>query len=100
MEWNNPADPTKGFRYMYLSDADYASVSARADTAVLKADPLVTDAGARRPPQHQRLLRRAPERARPRVPGCAMPLCRRRLQARPSGCGVRKRALSAAPAST
>lgn len=46
MEWINPADPTKGFRYMYLSDADYAAVSARAETAVLKAIPLVTEAGA------------------------------------------------------
>ena len=42
----NPADPSKGFRYMYLSEADYAAVSARADTAVLKAIPLVTEDGA------------------------------------------------------
>ena len=42
----NPADPSKGFRYMYLSEADYASVSARADTAVLKATPIVTESGA------------------------------------------------------
>jgi len=88
VEWNNPADPTKGFRYMYLSDADYASVSARADTAVLKADPLVTDEGARRPPRHRQLLGGAPERARPRMPGCATTLCGRRLQVHPSGCGV------------
>lgn len=42
----NPADPSKGFRYMYLSEADYAAVSARANTAVLKATPIVTESGA------------------------------------------------------
>ena len=46
VEWLNPADPSKGFRYMYLSEADYASVSARADTAVLKATSIVTESGA------------------------------------------------------
>ena len=46
VEWVNPADPSKGFRYMYLSEADYAAVSARADTAVLKAIPIVAENGA------------------------------------------------------
>lgn len=46
MEWNNPADPTKGFKYIYLSDADYSSIAARADTAVLKAEPFFADNGA------------------------------------------------------
>lgn len=47
VEWTNPADPSKGFRYMYLSEADYAAVSARADTAVLEAIPIVAESGAR-----------------------------------------------------
>lgn len=28
--WNNPADPTKGFKYLYLSPEDHASIMARA----------------------------------------------------------------------
>jgi hypothetical protein len=46
VEWNNPADPTKGFKYVYLSDADYSSIAARADTAVLKAEAFFADSGA------------------------------------------------------
>ena len=46
VEWNNSADPTKGFKYIYLSDADYSSIAARADTAVLKAEPFYADNGA------------------------------------------------------
>ena len=46
VEWNNPADPTKGFKYIYLSDADYSSIAARADNAVLKAEPFFADNGA------------------------------------------------------
>lgn len=49
VEWNNPGDPTKGFKYIYLSDADYSSIAARADTAVLKADPFFADNGVTMP---------------------------------------------------
>jgi len=45
VEWNNNRDPTKGFKYLFLSDADYTSIAARADTAVLKADPFFADSG-------------------------------------------------------
>ncbi|EIE18073.1 hypothetical protein COCSUDRAFT_26470 [Coccomyxa subellipsoidea C-169] len=48
VEWNNPADPTKGYKFLYLSDADYSSIAARADTAVLKAEPFFADNGERR----------------------------------------------------
>ncbi len=46
VEWNNPGDPTKGYKFLYLSDADYSSIAARADTAVLKAEPFFADNGA------------------------------------------------------
>ena len=46
VEWNNPADPTKGYKFLYLSNADYSSIAARADTAVLKAEPFFADNGA------------------------------------------------------
>lgn len=46
VEWNNPRDPTKGFKYLFLSDADYTSIAARADTAVLKAEPFFAENGA------------------------------------------------------
>ncbi len=46
MEWNNPGDPTKGYKFLYLSDADYSSVAARADTTVLKTEPFFADNGA------------------------------------------------------
>ena len=45
VEWNNPRDPTKGFKYLFLSDADYTSVAARADAAVLKAEPFFAENG-------------------------------------------------------
>lgn len=45
MEWNNPNDPTKGFKSLFLSDADYSSMAARADTAVLKAEPYFAPSG-------------------------------------------------------
>ncbi|CAK0731625.1 hypothetical protein CVIRNUC_000020 [Coccomyxa viridis] len=48
VEWNNTKDPTKGFKYLYLSDADYTSVAARADAAVLKAEPFFAENGDRR----------------------------------------------------
>lgn len=45
VEWNNPSDPSKGFKYLYLTDADYSSINARADTAVLKAEPFFAQSG-------------------------------------------------------
>ena len=45
VEWNNNRDPTKGFKYLFLSDADYTSIAARADTAVLKAEPFFAENG-------------------------------------------------------
>jgi hypothetical protein len=47
VEWNNPADPSKGFKYLFLSDADYTAIAARADTAVLKAEAFFAESGAR-----------------------------------------------------
>jgi hypothetical protein len=37
VEWNNPADPLKGFKYLYLSEADYQSIVERASSLALKA---------------------------------------------------------------
>lgn len=49
MEWANHADPTKGFRYLYLSPEDHAALSARGRGApVLKAQRLVTEDGEER----------------------------------------------------
>jgi hypothetical protein len=48
VEWVNPADPTKGFRYLYLSPEDHASLTARSPATVLKADRIVTEAGEER----------------------------------------------------
>ena len=50
VEWANPADPTKGFRYLYLSPEDYASLMARAPegTPVLRARRLVAECGEER----------------------------------------------------
>ena len=45
VEWNNNRDPTKGFKYLFLSDADYTSIAARADAAVLKAEPFFAENG-------------------------------------------------------
>ena len=41
VEWNNPGDLTKGFKYIYLSDADYSSIAARADTAFSQIQDLI-----------------------------------------------------------
>jgi len=34
VEWNVPEDPTKGFRHLYLDDADYQAIVARSPGAV------------------------------------------------------------------
>lgn len=36
--WNNPSDPSKGVRYLYLSDADYTELSKRGSVKAVK-DP-------------------------------------------------------------
>ncbi|KAL4426359.1 hypothetical protein ABPG77_004653 [Micractinium sp. CCAP 211/92] len=49
VEWANHADPTKGFRYLYLLPEDHAALSARGRGApVLKAQRLVTEDGEER----------------------------------------------------
>jgi acetyl-CoA carboxylase/biotin carboxylase 1 len=50
VEWLNPGDPTKGFRYLYLSPEDYASLTARAPpgTTLLKANRVVAEGGEER----------------------------------------------------
>lgn len=49
--WNDPNDPSKGFRYLYLSSQDYESIMARVgDTACspIKAHRIVTEEGEER----------------------------------------------------
>lgn len=52
VEWVNPADPTKGFKYLFLSPDDYASLmergSAAGGPAPVKAERLVTEEGEER----------------------------------------------------
>ena len=61
VEWNNARDPTKGFKYLFLSDADYTSIAARADTAVLKAEPFFAENGAPLPDTLEQRTVMAPE---------------------------------------
>ena len=61
VEWNNARDPTKGFKYLFLSDADYTSIAARADTAVLKAEPFFAENGAPLPDTLEQSPVMAPE---------------------------------------
>jgi hypothetical protein len=37
VEWNNPEDPTKGFKYIYLAEDDYKLITMRAPTALSAA---------------------------------------------------------------
>ncbi|PRW58200.1 acetyl- carboxylase 1-like isoform A [Chlorella sorokiniana] len=52
VEWVNPADPTKGFKYLFLSPEDYASLMERGAVAggpaPVKAERLVTAEGEER----------------------------------------------------
>ena len=52
VEWVNPADPTKGFKYLFLSPEDYASLmergAAAGGPAPVKAERLVTEDGEER----------------------------------------------------
>jgi acetyl-CoA carboxylase/biotin carboxylase 1 len=52
VEWTNPAEPSKGFKYLYLSPEDYNNISKRAAAAgsgpALLARKLFTDAGEER----------------------------------------------------
>ncbi|KAK9805253.1 hypothetical protein WJX72_008860 [[Myrmecia] bisecta] len=43
VEWINPDDPTKGFQYLYLSDADYQRLTQ--GTLTLKAEPVAMPSG-------------------------------------------------------
>lgn len=45
VEWNDPEDPTKGFQYLYLSDADYQSIMDRAEGAAALEAVAVTRKG-------------------------------------------------------
>ena len=36
VEWNNPEDPSRGFQYLYLSNADYQSIVERAEHLAVK----------------------------------------------------------------
>lgn len=52
VEWHNPADPTKGFKYLYLSPADHAAITdaaaAASGAAALRATRVLTEAGEER----------------------------------------------------
>ena len=52
VEWVNPADPTKGFKYLFLSPEDYASLlergAAGGGPAPVQAQRLVTEEGEER----------------------------------------------------
>ena len=41
VEWNNPADPNKGFKYLYLTDKDYQAIWKGADHPWIKAKPVM-----------------------------------------------------------
>lgn len=43
VEWADPEDPTKGFKYLYLKDDDYQRLWRRADRSVVKASSLRVD---------------------------------------------------------
>ena len=40
VEWVQASDPSKGFKYLYLSDADYRALKQGAGSATLRAQPL------------------------------------------------------------
>ena len=40
VEWVQASDPSKGFKYLYLSDADYRALTQGAGSATLRAQPL------------------------------------------------------------
>ncbi|KAK9790754.1 hypothetical protein WJX73_002279 [Symbiochloris irregularis] len=40
VEWNDPADPSKGFKYLYLPDQDYQAIWKGADHPWIKAKPI------------------------------------------------------------
>eukprot|EP00887_Chlorella_sp_A99_P005434 scaffold1.g5434.t1 len=48
VEWQVPADPSKGVRYLYLSPADYRSLTSRSASTVLEASRLETEEGEER----------------------------------------------------
>jgi len=40
VEWHNPKEPLKGFQYLYLTDADYQTISAKSPHMLVKATPI------------------------------------------------------------
>ena len=46
VEWNVPEDPTKGHKYLYLTDADHDTLSRGNGGASFRADALTTSEGA------------------------------------------------------
>ena len=40
VQWNNPQDPSKGFEYLFLSDADYQAINSRSLNLVVKGNPI------------------------------------------------------------
>ena len=40
VEWVQANDPSKGFKYLYLSDADYRALTQGTGSATLRAQPL------------------------------------------------------------
>ena len=46
VEWNNPDDPTRGHKYLYLSDEDYMAISKRSSAPVVRATLVASQNGA------------------------------------------------------
>ena len=40
VHWNNPQDPSKGFKYLYLTDKDYQAIWSTAERPWIKAKPV------------------------------------------------------------
>ena len=40
VEWNSPEEPQKGFKYVYLTAADYHSICDRTHETILRAKPI------------------------------------------------------------
>lgn len=36
MEWHNAEEPSKGMKYLYLSDADYRQLTTLSQTTIIK----------------------------------------------------------------
>ena len=53
MEWNDPQDPSRGFKHLYLTDKDYNQLVQTSDVAPLKASPTVNHG---RPPSQNLII--------------------------------------------